>query len=277
MEKKLRLLVHPKGAPAWNMAVDEALFISAKEKRGLPCLRVYTWKNPCVTAGCFVPYEDAQTFAAGNASSRRRLTLVRRPTGGGIVLHDRDLTFSLSGHTASFFGAREINKTYAMIHQAVYEGFKICALFAQELFIMKDETRKRAESGRVKKKPSGVCFHEPVNNDVMLGSEKLAGGAQKRSGDAFLHQGTVKLPEMLSFTEGLKMLCGGMQSVFQMPFQISTLTADERSKARVLEQEKYRSKKWNETGDYKGMKKGDFVGRNSGKRNSEREGNNVGR
>lgn len=275
MEKKLRLLVHPKGAPAWNMAVDEALFFSAKEKRGLPCLRVYTWKQSCVTCGCFAPHEDARKFATGNASSRQKLTLVRRPTGGGIVLHDRDLTFSLSGHTAPFFGAREINKTYALIHQAVYEGFKICALFAQELFIMKDETRKRAGSERGKKKQAGVCFHEPVNNDLMLGGEKLAGGAQKRSGDVFLHQGTIKLPGMLSFTEGLKMLCDGMQSVFNMPFQISTLTADERNKADILEKTKYRSKRWNETGDYKEMKKGDFVGRNLGKINSEREGNNV--
>ncbi len=254
MEKKLRLLVHTKGSPAWNMAVDEALFASAIEKKSLPCLRVYTWKNPCATFGCFVDYERVRHFLSETFPRRFRFCAVRRPTGGGIVLHGDDLTFSLCGETQPFFGVRDVQETYEKIHRAVVAGFSKAAFFAQELFINEeDEKEKNSEQ-------PGVCFQAPVRHDVMKGEKKFAGGAQRRSGNFFLHQGTIQLEAgTLSFTEALSALCGGFREEFDAEFQISTLSADEKSKTKRLESIKYCAKSWNKNGKVKAVKEGVLV------------------
>lgn len=250
MEKKLRLLVHAKGAPAWNMAVDEALFASAIEKKSLPCLRVYTWKNPCATYGCFADYEHVRHFLSEALPHRFRFCAVRRPTGGGIVLHGDDLTFSLCGETLPFFGFRDVQETYQKIHRAIVTGFSSVAFFAQELFINKEDGENEKNSGQ-----PGVCFRAPVRHDVMKGEKKFAGGAQRRSGNFFLHQGTIQLEAgMLSFTEALSALCGGFRGEFGAAFQISTLSADEKSKTQRLESMKYRAKSWNKNGKVKAVK-----------------------
>lgn len=261
MEKKLRLLVHTKGEPSWNMAVDEALFLSSKKPGAFPVLRVYTWKKRCVTFGCHVPRENAISHAASLLPPGRRAPLLRRPTGGGIVLHDDDLTFSLCGDSRLFSGMSRAEDSYARIHQAVVDGFRFLARFGQELVLNCGEDGKEKHGSH-----ASVCFREPVKHDVMLGNKKLAGGAQKRSGNYFLHQGTLQdLDGKFTFSQALSALCEGMQNAFSVRFQISTLTAEERSKAAVLEHEKYRSKMWNEYGDYKGRKKSVFVGQSMGK------------
>ena len=72
-------------SPAWNMAADEALLQNAPAT-GTPLLRCYAWDRPAVSIG-YVQRLDAapEGFAA-----------VRRPTGGGIVYHDYDFTFSVA-------------------------------------------------------------------------------------------------------------------------------------------------------------------------------------
>ena len=67
-----------------NMAIDEALLGSATK----PTLRFYGWMRPSLSFGYFGRYDDA----AREGGSR---DLVRRWTGGGIVLHGNDLTYSL--------------------------------------------------------------------------------------------------------------------------------------------------------------------------------------
>src|SRR6266850_8317909 len=75
------------GQFAFNMALDEAL-LQAMPRLGKPVLRFYSWSEPAASFGYFQRYADA-----ANAISLR--PLVRRPTGGGMVPHDGDWTYSL--------------------------------------------------------------------------------------------------------------------------------------------------------------------------------------
>ena len=74
-------------APAYNMALDEALLENAATL-GQPVLRFYDWTEPCATFGY------SQKIAKIEAATKLR-PLIRRCTGGGLVPHDGDWTYSL--------------------------------------------------------------------------------------------------------------------------------------------------------------------------------------
>lgn len=263
MEKKLRLLVHTKAAPEWNMAADEALFLSSQKKESLPVLRVYTWKKRCVTFGCGLSYEKVRGHLSSMLPPGSRVPLVRRPTGGGVVLHEDDLTFLLCGNARSFFNAGDVLSSYAQIHQAVMTGFSMLSLFSQSLALNESED-VRANAN--KHEDGKMCFHEPVKHDVMMGNKKLAGGAQRRSGNYFLHQGTVQgVAAVLDFSDALSALCGGFRTVFGAAFQISALSAEEKSRIRFLEETKYGAKSWNINGKMKEADRNDSMRESSGK------------
>ena len=71
---------------AFNMALDEAL-LGAMPRLQTPVLRFYGWTEPAATFGYFQKFSDVE-----QATQLR--PLIRRPTGGGIVPHDADWTYS---------------------------------------------------------------------------------------------------------------------------------------------------------------------------------------
>ena len=76
-----------KGESAWNMALDEALLHSVAAI-GQPFLRFYGWNEPAATFGYFQKYADIAAWSPLRP-------LIRRPTGGGLVPHDADWTYSV--------------------------------------------------------------------------------------------------------------------------------------------------------------------------------------
>ncbi len=84
-----RLLIDPPGAGAWNMAVDEMLLEWSAAQGGC-CLRLYGWREATLSLGYFQEYADR----AGHGPSRN-CPVVRRLTGGGAIVHDAELTYSL--------------------------------------------------------------------------------------------------------------------------------------------------------------------------------------
>ena len=89
-----------------NMAVDEVLLLQVAD---MPVLRLYDWDRPAVSIGYF------QHFAAAPENGR---SVVRRPTGGGIVFHEHDLTFTLvipKGHPITALSRTE---SYRLVNGA---------------------------------------------------------------------------------------------------------------------------------------------------------------
>ena len=69
---------------AMNMAIDEALLETAVG----PTIRFYRWRSPALSFGYFGKFSDVAVYTAER-------DLVRRWTGGGIVFHGDDLTYSV--------------------------------------------------------------------------------------------------------------------------------------------------------------------------------------
>ena len=95
----VRLLIDAQEGGAWNMAVDHALLETAAET-GAITLRFYEWTPATLSLGYFQPVADRLQHAASAACP-----IVRRSTGGGAIVHDQELTYSLVAPVSSRFGA----------------------------------------------------------------------------------------------------------------------------------------------------------------------------
>ena len=157
---------------ALNMAIDEALLEQSDE----PVLRFYNWKRAAISFGYFGEFARVESAAATH-------DLVRRWTGGGIVPHGDDLTYSLvtpASHPAFLQGPAAV---YAALHAAIREALREENLHAELV-------------ATAPPKISDACFANPVRDDVVLDGRKIAGAAQRRTRAGFLHQGSIQLPQL---------------------------------------------------------------------------------
>ncbi len=175
-----RLLVLQSESPAsgaLNMAIDEALL----EWSSLPAIRFYHWARPSISFGYFGRFQDVAEFESTH-------DMVRRWTGGGIVFHGNDLTYSLVVPTSNHARPRTSEKIYREVHQALRDALNQFNLGA-------DVVTQRPAAG------SNACFASPVVADVMIADRKVAGAAHRRTKTGLLHQGSlqnVDLPPNLS-------------------------------------------------------------------------------
>jgi lipoyl(octanoyl) transferase len=151
-----------------NMAIDEVLL----QTTTTALLRFYRWNEPSVSFGYFGKFHEAEEFAL----ARR---IVRRWTGGGIVPHGEDLTYSLI--IAASDPAFQLSSS--AIYRAVHE------IIAQSLRLMGIQT---ALAGQTVPKKSDSCFVNPVMADVLEAGRKIAGAAHRRTRLGLLHQGSIQ-------------------------------------------------------------------------------------
>jgi lipoate-protein ligase A len=159
---------------ALNMAVDEALLAEA----AVPVLRFYRWRQPSLSFGYFGHYAQV-------ADQSQDREIVRRWTGGGIVPHGDDLTYSVIIPASHPFFARSSPEIYAALHDAIRRALHANGVDA---FLANSVVPKVSES----------CFANAVRADVMSGGQKIAGAAHRRSRAGLLHQGSIQqrdLPE----------------------------------------------------------------------------------
>jgi len=102
------LLQSGKCAAAFNMALDEALLENVA-RLGRPALRFYGWTEPAATFGYFQKFSEVE-----RATLLR--PLIRRPTGGGIVPHDCDWTYSFAVPPNHEWHLLKAEESYRRIH-----------------------------------------------------------------------------------------------------------------------------------------------------------------
>jgi lipoyl(octanoyl) transferase len=183
-----RLIVDGPGPGPWNMAIDEALLVDAAES-GIATLRFYEWSRPTLSLGYFQRYEDRFHHAAS-----RDCAIVRRQTGGGAILHDRELTYSLV-LPASHPTARHSQQLYSAVHEAFTSVLKPLIVSKQALSILRCEGRA---SPLLATQEPFLCFARRACGDVLLVTDlesgtKILGSAQRRHRRAILQHGSLLL------------------------------------------------------------------------------------
>ena len=111
------LLDSGKCPAAFNMALDEALLDSVS-RLGKPVLRFYGWTEPAATFGYFQKFSDVE-----RATQLR--PLIRRPTGGGIVPHDADWTYSAVFPPGHEWHLLKAEASYRRIHEWIHSAFAV--------------------------------------------------------------------------------------------------------------------------------------------------------
>ena len=213
-----RLLLHPAATPARNMAIDESLLRHVQS----PVLRIYAWDQPCVSIGYF---QKSQVAPADRP-------MVRRFTGGGLVEHGKDLTYTLvlppthplttSGTLASY------QKIHSAISAALQKSGVPCQLATAH-----------------PKQDDPACFLKPVPADILNPQgNKLAGAAQRRTKQGCLHQGSILLPQTIPALLPDLLPSSLAECLGDTP-KNSSLTSAELSLSDSLEKERYATTAWN--------------------------------
>lgn len=157
----------------WNMAFDESLL-----QRGKPIWRLYQWTEPTVSLGYFQQPE----------LNPLQCSAVRRTTGGGAIVHDNELTYSLVFPAES--NPYKIGPDlYGIVHESIIEALKSRGIHAQ--CALEDPPM------REKDKPY-LCFQRRSRYDIVMPDEtgkmyKVVGSAQRRTQAAVLQHGSILL------------------------------------------------------------------------------------
>jgi lipoate-protein ligase A len=164
-----------------NMSFDEKLLENLTPNEN-PILHLYSWARPSATYGYFIRPENHLDLTK---ASDHHLDLARRPTGGGIVFHIWDLAFSFlmpAGHPR-FSLSTLVN--YQFVNGAVLETVREYFSLTPQIIVQDVQTPN----------PDcrNFCMAKPTQYDVVYNGMKIAGAAQRKRRQGYLHQGTISL------------------------------------------------------------------------------------
>ncbi|MFO7982080.1 MAG: lipoate--protein ligase family protein [Desulfuromonadales bacterium] len=166
-----------------NMALDAVLFESVARGESAPILRLYNWDPPTVTLG----YGQRDGEAVDLDYCRDvGLDVVRRPTGGRAVLHDREVTYAIIAPEGMDDFSGGILDNYRAISEILRDTIRSFGLPA-ELVTGRGGAARKTEVDR------SVCFTAPSSYELVVEGCKIAGSAQKRGQGAFLQHGSIPL------------------------------------------------------------------------------------
>ncbi len=211
------LLASGPGPAAFNMALDEAL-LEAMPRLSRPVLRFYGWTDPVATFGYFQKYAEVE-----RATQLR--PLIRRPTGGGIVPHDADWTYSLVFPPGHEWHSLKAEASYRRVHEWIRAAFAKLDVTTEPAPCCKKShpnfrSSRREEALKSGSQPSTPINREPALNpqpgnqslltsaativlpgqcfvghekfDLLWHGRKIAGAAQRRNKLGLLIQGSVQ-------------------------------------------------------------------------------------
>ncbi len=177
------------------MAIDRALAASV-QAGAAPALRFYYWEPPCLSFG---RNQVAAGLYDAAAAAARGIDIVRRPTGGRAVLHDRELTYCVAVPVGLLGSPRQ---TYAAINRALVAGLRRLGVAARVVEGVGSDASSGDFDPETLAQPrppaaaalgTAPCFDTPAPGEVVVAGRKLVGSAQRREGRVLLQHGSLLL------------------------------------------------------------------------------------
>ena len=172
--RQWRLIQCGPATGARNMAVDEALLV---EMQGRPVLRFYSWDPYCLSLG----YGQRCSVVHRQGLAERGYTLVRRPSGGGAILHAQEVTWCLVLPATHPLAAGSINEGYRRIAVVMREAMRSLGIAA---ILREGDALSRARP---------ACFETPAWHELVVNGRKLLGCARVQRRHALLQHGSLPL------------------------------------------------------------------------------------
>ena len=211
---------------AMNMAIDEALL----EYATVPSIRFYRWHSPALSFGYFGKFAHVACYASER-------DLVRRWTGGGIVFHGDDLTYSIVIPANDNAFSESSMSIYEKVHRVLCDA--VGANGKRAVVAGGGNPGGAADTIRIAFSAGGYnCFANPVRADVIVDGRKIAGAAQRRTRRGLLQQGSI---------QGID-LENGLSERFAVELsnncQPQSLPKAVRCRAREIAAQKYGAEAW---------------------------------
>lgn len=173
------LLRHERPLPgSLNMAVDGHLLATLGEAPRT-ILRFYQWERPTASLGAG---QTAARVVDPEFCRVHGIDIVRRITGGKLVLHHQEVTYSVTSNDAATF-TETLGGSYKRISQALVRGLEGMGLKAA----LADKAPPFYARGTM------PCFSLPAQDEIEVGGLKIVGSAQKRLAGRFLQHGSIPL------------------------------------------------------------------------------------
>ena len=264
-----------------NMAIDEAIMIAHREGLVPPTIRFYQWSPPAVSLGYF---QDLKKEIDVDACKNLGIDIVRRPTGGKAVLHDKELTYSFIIKENHPLVNDSILETYKKISGGMIRGLFYLGIKA-ELVPLREKLKSSSSGNEIKSIIShsdikSICFSVPSQYEVQVEGKKIVGSAQVRKREIVLQHGSLlielekdklfsvfnfpsaqirerhktrfkatSLEELLkrkiNFSELSEILSGGFEEEFGVRLVEGKLTEQEEKISKELLENKYSTYEWN--------------------------------
>ena len=173
-----RLIKTGQDSAAMNMAIDEAMLLT-QEDSFQPTLRFYDWLQSAFSFGYFQRISEEVDVAACAAQG---IEIVRRMTGGGTVVHGRDVTYTIIVPHGSGGLPKDISAAYCAISDCLINGL-------QRLDIDVTHQVEKPTMGDV----PNICLTNPAQYDTLLNGKKIAGVSQRRNRTGVMYQGYIAL------------------------------------------------------------------------------------
>lgn len=170
----------------FNMSMDAALLqLAAERERSV--VRIYQWSEPTVTLGYF------QGSGQSLESPFPGLPVVRRLSGGGAILHDQEITYSLV-LPASHPARQDPSAVYQTVHRAIIKVFSDAGVQCQLRSEFDAINAKKGCAGTSTAAEPFLCFLRENANDIVHASgNKIVGSAQRRRKGVTLQHGSIIL------------------------------------------------------------------------------------
>lgn len=225
------LLITPALNVFEQMALDDLL---AHTRGQTVTLRFYNWTHtPSVTFG-YAQFISEVRQATRSFSGE----VCRRPTGGGIVYHQDDLTFSLI-----FPSPEKPTDIYKKLHAHIHAALTTAGLSARVA------TQKLPASAYApsRQHQANACFINPVENDLLLSNgQKMLGGAIRRFGTTVLYQGSLQIPHARTQPRYKQALIQAVRGFLATDLRIVPAEPAWLTQARTLAVSQYNTPAWTE-------------------------------
>lgn len=160
------------------MRRDRDALESQRDQQALPVVRLYRWAEPTLSYGRLQSKETAEAMATALGAR----AVVQRPTGGGMVFHESDLSFSVVWRRDHPGLPPCIKNVYRLFHEAI----------AGEFCEKGMDVSLHSSDGRRRSLP-GACYQEFSQDDILWRGQKLVGGALRVTAWGRLYQGNLKM------------------------------------------------------------------------------------
>lgn len=209
-----------------NMACDEIMCETMPEKY---ILRFFNWSENGITFGFSQRYKNVINMID---DKYKNFNITRRPTGGGIVIHETDLTFSFIFYSPEIFNPL---LTYEKLHSAIYNeyiqnGINIDIANG----VKKDYNVENMD-----------CFKKPVEKDLLSGGKKILGGALRKFSDYLLYQASLQFESARdNFDLHSRIIINSLEKAFDIKFEDYEIDKSYYERIEKKKNEKYTDLNW---------------------------------